>query len=125
MRRAFLASVAALSLFAGVMAVRAADDKEFKGVLIDQACGGKQMSKEDPEAAASKHPKACCLKDGCSKSGYAVISGKKMYKLDDASAAKAKEYLEKEDSKTKVVVKGTEKDEVLTVTSIEAQKEEK
>jgi hypothetical protein len=120
-----LAGVAALSLIVGVGVSKALEDaKEIKGVLIDQACGGKQMSKDDPEAAAAKHPKDCCLKDGCSKSGYAVISGKKMYKLDDAGAAKAKEYLEKNDS-TKVVVKGTEKDEKLSIESIEPQKEEK
>ena len=125
MRKMILAGVAALSIFTGLAVARAAEDaKEIKGVLIDQACGEKQMSKDEPEVAAAKHPKACCTKDGCAKSGYAVISGKKMYKFDDASAAKAKEYLEKNDS-TKVVVKATEKDEKLTVESIEPQKEEK
>src|SRR2546421_6799271 len=125
MRKLLLTGIAAFSLFTGLAVVRAAEDaKEIKGVLIDQMCGGKQMSKDDPEAAAAKHPKDCAAKESCAKSGYAIISGKKMYKLDDASAAKAKEYLEKNDS-TKVVVKATEKDEKLSVESIEPQKEEK
>ena len=125
MRKLLLTGIAAFSLFTGLAVVRAADEaKEIKGVLIDQMCGGKQMSKDDPEAAAAGHPKACAAKESCAKSGYAIISGKKMYKLDDASAAKAKEYLEKNDS-TKVVVKATEKDEKLSVESIEPQKEEK
>jgi hypothetical protein len=125
MRKLLITGIAAFSLFTGLAVVRAAEDaKEIKGVLIDQMCGGKQMSKDDPEAAAAGHPKACAMKESCAKSGYAVISGKKMYKLDDASAAKAKEYLEKNDS-TKVVVKATEKDDTLTVESIEAQKADK
>jgi hypothetical protein len=120
MRKSLIAGVALMGLVMSAGLARA-EDKEYKGVLIDQSCGDKQMSKDDPEAAAAKHPKACCLKEGCAKSGFAVISGKKMYKLDDASAAKAKEFLEKNDS-TKVVVKGEEKDDKLTVSSIEAQK---
>ena len=44
-----------------------------------------------------------------------------VYKLDAASSAKAKAYLEKNDS-TKVVVKGEEKDGAFAISSIEAQK---
>ena len=119
MRKSMIAGVALLSLFAGLGIARA-EDKEIKGVLIDQKCGAKQMSKDDPEKGAGEHPKDCTLKC-CEKSGFSVISGKTEYKLDDASAAKAKEYLGKNDS-TKVVVKGTDKDGTLTVSSIEAQK---
>jgi hypothetical protein len=121
MRKSLIAGVAVLGLFAGVTLTARAESKEYKGVLIDQACGAKQASKDDPEAAAAKHPKSCCLKDGCAKSGYELISGKTELKFDDASNAKAKEYLEKHDS-TKVVVKGEEKDGKLSVSSIEEQK---
>jgi hypothetical protein len=114
MRKSLIAGVALLSLFASVGVSRAAD-KEIKGVLIDQKCGaGKD------EAGAAKHPKACVLKC-CDAKGLAVISDKTEYKLDDASAKMAKEYLEKNDS-TKVVVKGEEKDGKLSISSIEAQK---
>ena len=114
MRKSMIAGVALLSLFAGVGIARA-EDKEIKGVLIDQKCGaGKD------EAGAADHKKACTLKC-CDKAGLAIISGSTEYKLDDASATKAKEYLGKNDS-TKVVVKGSEKDGKLTISSIEAQK---
>ena len=125
MRKTLLAGIAALgfgiSLFAIAPTARAADDKEFKGVLIDQHCAAKFTSKEDPEKDAAAHPKACCMKCTKDGSGFSLISGKKEMKLDDASTAKAKEYFEKNES-TKVMVKGTEKDGTITVSSIEEQK---
>ena len=117
MRKSMIAGVALLSLFASVGTSRA-DTKEIKGVLIDQSCCAKQMTKEDPEAAAASHPKACDMK--CADKGFSVISGKTAYKLDAAGSAMAKTYLEKNDS-TKVVVKGEEKDGTLTISSIAAQ----
>jgi hypothetical protein len=127
MKKSLIAGALALGL--GVCGlVYAADDaktEKVTGVLIDQACGKRQMSKDDPEAAAAKHGKDCATKESCAKSGYAVIAGKKMYKLDEAGATKAKEYLAKEDSKTKVVVEGTKDGDTLKVTSIMAAPEEK
>lgn len=117
MRKSLIAAVAALGLAVGTFTAfnARADTKEYKGVLIDQKCGaGKD------EAAAAEHKKACALKC-CDKSGLALISGKTEYKLDDASATKAKEFLEKHDS-TKVVIKGEEKDGKLSVSSIDEQK---
>ena len=91
----------------------------ISGVLIDNACGGKQMSKDDPEAAAAKHPKSCAKKDACAESGYAVISGKKLYKFDDKGNQLAKDYLAKDDNKTKVSVEGEVKDDgSIAVTAI-------
>ena len=114
MRKSLIAGVALFSLIGGVSVTYAAE-QEIKGVLIDGKCGaGKD------EAGAAKHPKACALKC-CDKNGLEIISGSTTYKLDDASEAKAKEYLQKNDS-TKVVVKGEEKDGKLTISSIEAQK---
>jgi hypothetical protein len=119
-----LALVAAASLAGSLFVIaptsRGDDEKEIKGVLIDQHCAAKYTGKDDPEAAAAGHSKSCCLK--CADGGFEVISGKTEYKLDDASAAKAKDYLAKDDASTKVVVKATEKDGTLSVTSIEAQK---
>src|SRR3982751_5781940 len=113
MRKVMIAGVALMGLVLSAGLARA-EDKEYKGVLIDQKCGA-----DKDEAGAAKHTKACTLKC-CDKAGFAVISGKTTYKLDDDSAKKAKEYLEKNDS-TKVVVKGEEKDGKLAVSSIEAQ----
>jgi hypothetical protein len=128
MKKSLIAGALALGLGVCGLAYAAADDaktEKVTGVLIDQACGGKQMSKDDPEAAAAKHPKDCAAKASCAKSGYMVVSGKKAYKLDEAGAKKAKEYLAKEDSKTKVVVEGTKDGDTLKVTSIMAAPEDK
>ena len=118
MRRLLIAT-AALSMVVGFAKVASAAD-EVKGVLIDQKCGKGQMSKDDPEKAAAGHSKDCAMKDSCAASGYAVISGKKMWKLDDKGAQLAKDYLKDHDS-TKVVVKGTEKGDTIAVESIAAQ----
>src|SRR6185437_14830897 len=39
----------------------------FSGVLIDQACGAKMMTKDDPEKAAADHPRSCATKEACEK----------------------------------------------------------
>ena len=119
MRKSLIAGVAVLGLFVGSALIARAESKDYKGVLIDQKCGaGKD------EASAAKHSKTCCLKEGCAKSVYELISGKTEYKFDDASSDKVKEYFDKHDS-VKVVVKGEEKDGKLSVSSIEEQKAEK
>jgi hypothetical protein len=79
------------------------------------------MSKADPQKAAEKHPKDCCMKEGCAESGYAVISGKKMYKFDDNGNKLAKDYLAKSDNKTEVSVEGNVKEDgTIAVTDIKA-----
>ena len=124
MKKSLLAGVAVLGLSVFASYSYSADDakpEKITGVLIDQACGGKQMSKDDPEAAAAKHPAACAKKESCANSGYAIITGKQMLKLDDAGAQKAKDYLAKSNV-TKVTVEGTKDGDMLKVTSIEAAK---
>jgi hypothetical protein len=106
---------------------RAEDEKKadgkITGVLIDQMCAKKMMDKDDPQAAAAEHKKACCEK--CAKDGgMAVISGKKMYLLDDAGKEKAMKYLGKHDNMN-VVVEGEAKDDMLTVKSIHEDKDKK
>jgi hypothetical protein len=119
MKKSLIAGIALLgmSMFAGYSS---AADEKFSGVLIDQACGAKNMDKDDPEAAAAKHPASCAAKESCAKSGYMLISGKTALKLDEASAAKAKEYLSGDKPSTKVVIEGTKDGETLKVTSITA-----
>jgi len=77
--------------------------------------------KTPPQAAADKHEKSCvakCGKDG----GYALISGGKETKLAASGNDKINEYLAKDDSTTKVSIKGEMKDDEMTVTSIEPAK---
>jgi hypothetical protein len=98
-------------------------DKTVTGVLICNHCGSGMMTKDDPEAAAAKHSKACALKEACAASGFTVISGKEQTKLDAASADKAKAYLSKEDNPSKATVKGNlNSDGTLRVASIEPAK---
>ena len=119
--KSILIAVAALIIVGSFARFTRADDEKkgpVVGVLIDQACGAKMMTKDDPHAAAAKHSKACCMKDACASSGYAVISGKKMYKLDENGTKLAKEYLAKDDSKTMVSVEGTIEDDKIEATAI-------
>ena len=116
MRRVILTAAAVFGVCLGTVAVRAAEDakgegKEVRGVLIDNACGAKQES----EDKAANHPKACALKEGCAKSGFAVFSGKKLIKLDEAGNAMAKEYLEVKENATKVIVVGTLSEDGKTI----------
>jgi hypothetical protein len=116
MKRFLLTAAAVCGLCVGAMAVRAADEaaeaKEIKGVLIDNNCGSKQASEE----AAANHPKACALKEGCAKSGFAVMSGKKLIKFDEKGNTKAKEYLGVAENATKVIVVGTLSEDGKTIT---------
>jgi len=122
MKVTLIALAAAIAFGGFVTLSRAADDDDAKapitGVLIDQMCGAKMMSKDDPQAAAAAHKKACAMKDSCASSGFAVIQGKHMYKLDDAGAKMAKEYLAKDDASTMVTVDGTVKEDMIAVKSI-------
>ena len=128
MRRILIAAALACGLCVGLSA-RAADkkDKEYKGVVIDNACGAKQMSKANPEEAAEGHPKSCALKCAKGGDGFSLISGKKSYKLDSASNEKVTDYLKEETNATKVVVLGSLSDDgkTLTVSEIKAAKADK
>lgn len=125
MRTAILAILVGLGLCLVVSWSRADEsmksDKIVTGYLVDNACAAGMMKKDNPEAAAADHPKSCCLKEACAASGYCVIDGKTQTKLDAASNDKAKEYLAKADSSTRVTVKGDlNADGTLKVDSIVA-----
>jgi hypothetical protein len=93
------------------------------GVLIDDHCAANMMKKDEPQAAAAKHKVACankCIKDGAS---VVLISGKDELKLDSKGQELAKEYLAKEDAKTKVTITGEKSGDELKVTAIDAAAE--
>jgi len=121
MRRILIAAALACGLCIGGLSARGADkDKEYKGVVIDNACGAKQMSKDNPEEAAKGHPKSCALKCAKGGDGFSLISGKKSYKIDSAANDKITQYLTEETNGTKVIVMGTLSDDgkTLKVTDI-------
>ena len=117
MRNGLLLGIAALGIAFTAGTARA---EKITGVLIDQTCGAKQMSKDDPQQAAQGHPKSCAMKESCANSGFALISGKKMYKIDTASNDKVKDYLGKTENSTYVTVDATGGEDKLTLNSINA-----
>jgi len=120
MRKQLWIGVALVTLgLVGFVSKAIADETTVSGVLIDNACAAKFADKDDPEAAAAGHPKSCAVKPKCAASGYCVISGKQLLKLDDKGNELAKAYLAKDDTTTKVTVKGTVTDGVLAATDIE------
>ncbi|HZN68601.1 MAG TPA: hypothetical protein VFB66_25190 [Tepidisphaeraceae bacterium] len=127
MRRILLTAVAVCGVFVLGISARAADEKEIKGILIDTACGTKQMSKDNPEESAAGHPKACvqkCVKGG---STLSLISGKKIYELDAKGAEMANKYLASDTGNTKAIVVGTINDagNKITVKEVKAQEQKK
>ena len=117
MRRILIAAALACGLCIGLSARAAATKaKEYKGVVIDNACGAKQMAKANPEEAAEGHPKACALKCAKGGDGFSLISGKKSYKLDSASNEKVTKYLSEDTNATKVIVLGALSDDGKTLT---------
>lgn len=116
-----LVAIAAVSFC--VKFASAADDsgktEKVKGVLIDDHCAANMMKKDDPQAAAEKHPVACANK--CVKGGadLVLISGKDELKLDSKGQELAKEYL-KSHKKLDVVVTGEKSGDEIKVTEINA-----
>ncbi len=106
-RKASLVAVA-VALTAVFAFAQEAEKKTVKvtGYVIDNMCaGGMHGSEED----ASKHPNACSLMPACEKSGFAVVSGDKTYKLDEQGNKLASEALNASKTKKglKVDVEGT------------------
>ena len=97
-------------------------EHSMTGVLIDNACGGKDTMKT--EADAAKHPISCAKKAGCAASGYQLVVGDKHYKLDDKGNEEAKTYLDKAET-THVTVEGSMDGDNIKVTSIKAAEEKK
>src|ERR671922_2146068 len=59
------------------------------GYVIDNMCAGMHASEDE----AKEHTTSCALMPKCEKSGYAVVSGDKSYKLDDNGNKLAEQVL--------------------------------
>jgi hypothetical protein len=101
------------------LAVAAAEGKDVKltGYIIDNACGAKNAN--DPDKIKS-HTKGCALMPPCVKSGYAVYSDGKLYKLDKSGNSKAEALLKasKRDAGIQVTVEGTLDGDVINVKTL-------
>ena len=98
---------AAAVALAAVFAFAQGEQKSVKitGYVIDQMCAEMHGSEDE----AKKHPNACALMESCQKSGFAVVSGEKTYKLDEQGNKLAAEALKAARTKKglKVDVEGT------------------
>jgi type 1 fimbria pilin len=99
--------VAVAVALAAVFAYAQTENKTVKvtGYVIDNACAEMHGSEDE----AKDHSTSCALMPGCEKSGYAVISGDKSYKLDAQGNKLAADVLRHTHTKkgVKVEVEGT------------------
>jgi len=75
------------------------------GYVIDNMCAGPHAAEDE----AKEHTTSCALMPRCEKSGYAVVSGDKSYKLDGNGNKLAAQLLHHTQTKRglKVEVEGT------------------
>ena len=92
---------------AAVFAYAQGEKKTVKvtGYVVDNMCAEMHGTEDE----AKNHPNACALMPSCEKSGYAVVSGDKSYKLDDNGNKLAEQVLKNTQTKKglKVEVEGT------------------
>jgi hypothetical protein len=114
--------VAVAVALAAVFAFAQGEKKSIKvtGYVVDNMCAGMHGS----EAEAKNHPNACALMESCEKSGFAVVSGDKTYKLDEQGNKLAAEALKgaKTQKGLKVNVEGTLEGETLHADKLEVAK---
>jgi hypothetical protein len=114
--------VAAAVALAAAFAYAQGEQKTLKvtGYVIDNMCAEMHGSEEQ----AAKHPNGCALMESCQKSGFAVVSGEKTYKLDAEGNKLAAEALKAAKGRKglKVDVEGTLEGDTLHATKLEEAK---
>jgi hypothetical protein len=102
-----LSLVAVAVALAAVFAYAQGEKKTVKvtGYVIDNMCAGMHGSEDE----AKEHSTHCALMERCEKSGFAVVSGDKSYKLDADSNKLVAQLLHSTKTKhgLKVEVEGT------------------
>jgi hypothetical protein len=118
-RKASLVAVA-VALAAVFAFAQEAEKKSVKvtGYVVDNMCAEMHGSEDE----AKKHPNSCALMAACEKSGFAVVSGDKTYKLDEQGNKLAAEALKaaKTQKGLKVDVEGTVEGDTLHATTLVA-----
>ena len=114
-------SVLGLMLLLAGIALAAREGKSVKltGYIIDNACSGRANGENGAEKVKN-HTVKCAQMPNCAKSGYALFTENKLYKLDDSGNAKAAEILKstKLEKGLQVEIEGTLDGETLKVNSI-------
>lgn len=106
-------------LLAVVAFAREGKDVKLTGYIIDNACSARASSENGAEKVKN-HTVKCALMPPCAKSGYAVYTDGKLYKLDEEGNKKAGEILKstKSEKSVQVSVEGTLDGDKLKVKSI-------
>jgi hypothetical protein len=111
----------AIVLMLAAVVLYAQDSKKstvkLTGHLIDNMCAGAHSGDEDFKEEAREHSTSCALMPGCAKSGFSVVAGDKVYKLDETGNKSALAVLKS--TKTKkgisVEIEGTLEGDTLHV----------
>jgi hypothetical protein len=105
--------VAVAVALAAVFAYAQGEKKTLKvtGYVIDNMCAGAHAAEDE----AKEHSTHCALMARCEKSGFAVVSGDKSYKLDAESNKLVSQLLHSTKTKKglKVEVEGTVEGDTL------------
>jgi hypothetical protein len=91
------------------------------GYVIDNMCAGMHGTEDE----AKNHPNACALMPACEKSGFAVVTKDKTYKLDEQGNKLAADVLKGVKTKRglKVDVEGTLEGDTLHAEKLTAATE--
>ena len=119
MMRKVFPLIVALAVMAGALM---AQDKTvtLTGYMIDNSCAANHANDKTFATWVKTHGSSCANMESCEKSGYAVFSGDKLYKFDDAGNASAAALLKATKSKKGLHVKaeGTLDGDTLKVTKL-------
>lgn len=109
----------AVLLLAVVAFAREGKDVKLTGYVIDNACSARAAGENGAEKVKN-HTVKCAMMPPCAKSGYAVYSDGKLYKLDEEGNKKAGDILKntKAEKGVQVSVEGTLDGDTLKVKSI-------
>jgi hypothetical protein len=114
-----LLTAAAVSLLV-TAALAGGKSVKLQGHVIDNACAGAHKSAANFAETVRAHPVSCALMPDCAKSGYAVLSDGKLYKLDEAGNKEVARLLAatKSEKGLAVIVEGTLEGETLSAKSV-------
>jgi hypothetical protein len=90
------------------------------GYIVDNMCAAAHAADADSADRIKSHPKTCALMPDCVKSGYALLSDGKLYKLDAEGNKQVAELLKKtsQEKGLSVKVEGTLDGQILHVKNI-------
>ncbi len=103
----------AISVVTAQLIIAGVEDKTYTGNLMDTACATKTAGHADK---VKGHPRSCSLMDGCTKSGFGLVTADgKFHKFDDNGNKLALDLLQKSKTEKDVMVTVTGSDDAGTI----------